>query len=226
MLGTTVSRPALVRPVEMREADIAVDDDAFAEMGIEGLVGLTTAAGLRDLEELECQGTGAVVAATVEERVDEDAVDDLAVVDDWEYVGDAGDGHLYVVEFTAPDLPEGMTALADDLVGTCDPDVDEGGATVSLTGDQETIAETVATYETAGVSTDLRSLGSYDGRESPLAELTDRQREVVGTAYEMGYYDVPRTVSTADVAAAFDLDPSTVAEHLQRAERNLIGQFF
>ncbi len=226
MLGTTVSRSAVERPVEMREADIAVADDAFAEMGIEGLVTVFTAAGLRDLEELECRGTGAVVASTVDERVDEDAIDQLDVVDDWEYVGDAGDGHLYVVEFTAPDLPEDMSTLSEDLVGTCDPDVDDAGATVSLTGDQATIAETVATYEAAGVSTDLRSLGSYDGRESPLAELTDRQREVVGTAYEMGYYDVPRTVSTAEVAADLDLDPSTVAEHLQRAERNLIGQFF
>ncbi len=210
----------------MREADIAVGDDAFAEMGIEGLVALTRDAGLVDLEELECRGTGAVVAATVEERVDEAGFDRLDVVDDWEYVGGTGGDHLYVVEFTAPNLPEDMAGLSESLVGTCDPEVAEGSATVSLTGDQATIAEAVAAYEEAGVSTDLRSLGAYEGGDSPLAALTDRQREVLGTAYEMGYYDVPRTVGTADVAADLGVDPSTVAEHLQRAERNLIGQFF
>jgi len=37
-------------------------------------------------------------------------------------------------------------------------------------------------------------------------------------------YEVPRGASTDDVAEAVGLDPSTVAEHLQRAERNLLGQ--
>jgi len=40
----------------------------------------------------------------------------------------------------------------------------------------------------------------------------------------MGYYEVPKQVSSEEIAAELDLDPSTVAEHLQRAERNLLGQ--
>ena len=52
-------------------------------------------------------------------------------------------------------------------------------------------------------------------------ELTDRQREVVETASEAGYYEV-REASTAAVAEELGLDPSTVPEHLQRAERNLL----
>jgi predicted DNA binding protein len=210
----------------MREAEIAVDDDAFAAMGIEGLVALTEAAGLRDLEELECRGTGAVVAATVAERLDEAGLDALAVVDEWEYVGAHGDGHRYVVAFTAPELPAEMDALSEELIGTCDPEVRDGGATVSLTGEQSTIAEAVGAYEDAGVSTDLRSLGAYDGEVGPLAALTDRQREVLATAHEMGYYDVPRTASTDEVAAELGVDDSTVAEHLQRAERNLLDELF
>jgi predicted DNA binding protein len=39
----------------------------------------------------------------------------------------------------------------------------------------------------------------------------------------MGYYEVPRDVSTNEIAAQLDLDSSTVAEHLQRAERNLLS---
>jgi len=58
--------------------------------------------------------------------------------------------------------------------------------------------------------------------ERPLDPLAERQREVLRTAYEMGHYDVPRGVSSADLAAELDVDASTVAEHLQRAERNLL----
>lgn len=38
----------------------------------------------------------------------------------------------------------------------------------------------------------------------------------------MGYYDVPRNASTEEVAAELELDGSTVSEHLQRAERNVL----
>ena len=41
----------------------------------------------------------------------------------------------------------------------------------------------------------------------------------------MGYYEVPKEVSADDIAAEIDLESSTVNEHLQRAERNLLGRF-
>lgn len=74
-----------------------------------------------------------------------------------------------------------------------------------------------------GLDVTLERLSEYRGSESTLDRLTDRQREVVETAHSLGYYDVPRTASTEDVATELGLDPSTVAEHLQRAERNLMG---
>ncbi|MXR22550.1 helix-turn-helix domain-containing protein [Halobacterium bonnevillei] len=42
-------------------------------------------------------------------------------------------------------------------------------------------------------------------------------------AVDAGYYDVPRTASQDDVAAQLDCAPSTVAEHLRKAEAALAG---
>jgi len=97
------------------------------------------------------------------------------------------------------------------------------GIPMTLTGPQDAIAGAVDGYEAEGVAPELRKLSGYDGGGHPLGELTDRQREVVETAYEAGYYEVPRTASTEAVADELGLDPSTVAEHLQRAERNLMA---
>lgn len=47
--------------------------------------------------------------------------------------------------------------------------------------------------------------------------------EVLETAYEAGYYELPCATATEAVAAELELHPSTVAEHLQRAERNLLA---
>lgn len=52
--------------------------------------------------------------------------------------------------------------------------------------------------------------------------LTDRQREVVAAARAAGYYADPREATVEDVAERTDCAPSTVAEHLRRAEASLV----
>lgn len=46
--------------------------------------------------------------------------------------------------------------------------------------------------------------------------LTDRQREVISVAAELGYFDVPRRATLSDVADEMNLEKSTVGEHLRR----------
>lgn len=206
----------------MREANVTVSDSDFDAMGIEEFVSLGREAGIREFEELVCHGTGAVVQVEVETRYDEERLAELACVDEWEHVSETDGGQLYVIAFTAPELPDSLAEEAEDLLGTCDPKLDDESATLSLVGSQETISGTISEYEAAGLSPDLRALGSYDGGTDPTDALTDRQREVIQTAFEMGYYDVPRDASTEAVAAELELDGSTVSEHLQRAERNVL----
>lgn len=209
----------------VREANITVDDTAFEEMGIGELIALGREAGIVDFEELACHGNSAVVRVEVESRYDETRLSALEYVDNWDYVAETDAGHVYVITFTAPNLPASLAGRADELVGTCDPELTERSASMSLVGPQEVISATIRDYETAGVSPDLRKLGSYEGHAGPLDDLTDRQQEVLETAYDMGYFEVPRTTSAEAIAAELDLDGSTVVEHLQRAERNLLAQF-
>jgi hypothetical protein len=208
----------------MREAELSVTDDELEAIGIGELVSLATDAGLLAFEELTCRGNGAVVQIEVERRCDEDALAGLDYVDTFTHVAERAGSHVYVVSFTAPGLPEHLEATADDLIGTCDPEVDERGATMSIVGPHEAISEQLDAYEAAGISPTLQRIGGYDGPEYPLDGLTSRQREVVETAWEMGYYEVPKDVSADQVALELGLDSSTVNEHLQRAERNLLEQ--
>lgn len=210
----------------MREALVSIGDGGFEELGIGELVALSRRAGIRDFEELACHGDSSVIQVEVDQHIDEDRLDSLEYVEEWERIPTSGDSHLYVVAFYAPELSDEIAEEVADLVGTCNPDLTDSGATMSLVGPQDAISGTLGEYRREGVSPDLRKLGEYEGRTHPLDELTDRQREVVRTAYEMGYYEVPREISTEDIAAELDIDPSTVAEHLQRAERNLVAHHF
>ena len=58
------------------------------------------------------------------------------------------------------------------------------------------------------------------GGQGPM--LSPRRKEVLETAQEMGYYATPRRVSQRELAERLNIRQATVAEHLQRAERDLI----
>lgn len=210
----------------MREAQISIGDGDVAAMGIEELVSLAEAAGLRDMDELACYGDSAVVQFAVETRLAEHRLDDLTYVGEWEGPLETENGHVYVVAFTAPGLSPAVADAANELVGTCEPERTADGYRMSLTGSQAAISDAVSEYESDDVTPTLERLGGFQAAERHLDALTDRQREVLRTAFEMGYYDVPRDASTDDVAAELGVDPSTVTEHLQRAERNLLASVF
>ncbi len=53
--------------------------------------------------------------------------------------------------------------------------------------------------------------------------LTARQREVLRTAFDLGYYDETNGASGKDVAEALGISPPTVSQHLQAAERKLVS---
>lgn len=56
--------------------------------------------------------------------------------------------------------------------------------------------------------------------------LSDRQREAIDAALEVGYYEIPREGSQADVAEAMGCAPSTAAEHLRKAEAKVLRATF
>lgn len=56
--------------------------------------------------------------------------------------------------------------------------------------------------------------------------LTDRQREVLRTAFECGYYEWPRECTGEDVASELDISSATFSEHIHAAERKLFAELF
>lgn len=70
----------------------------------------------------------------------------------------------------------------------------------------------------------ILGLTSIDAKgESLLSKLTSRQKQILLTGYALGYYDVPRRISSDDLSRHLNVDKSTVVEHLRKAERKLIG---
>lgn len=54
--------------------------------------------------------------------------------------------------------------------------------------------------------------------------LTERQREILDIAVDLGYYQVPREATHADIAERAELDPGTVSEHMQKIESRVFDE--
>ena len=98
----------------------------------------------------------------------------------------------------------------------------DGSYTFTVVGTQSDIAEAVRTVP-EGVSVTVEAVGGRRvAEDSVLGRLTDRQRTVLRTALDCGYYDVPRDATIEDVARELDCAVSTAAEHLQKAEGTVV----
>lgn len=101
----------------------------------------------------------------------------------------------------------------------------ETGATVTLMGTTEMVQEAfrklpaeIQRHITIDQVTEtMPSLGGV------RSLLTERQREVLDAAVDLGYYSVPRQATAYDVADAAGCAPSTASEHLRKIEARVLS---
>ncbi len=113
--------------------------------------------------------------------------------------------------------------------------VDDGAATVSVRVPQDVDARgIVRLIEERFGRVELRSRRELDEPVFSRGEferevrslLTDRQTEVVETAYAAGFFEWPRKTNGQEVAALLDVTQPTVNRHIRAAERHLLGLLF
>lgn len=94
----------------------------------------------------------------------------------------------------------------------------EGGIRVRIVGDDTTLQTTISTIPDP-LEVRLEANGEYDFTlDDAFTALTDRQREILTTAVDEGYYQTPRRVTHEEIADALSLNSSTVGEHLRKVE--------
>ena len=89
---------------------------------------------------------------------------------------------------------------------------------------EETPEATLASKRSKSSMTPLLSAATL--HRTLEAQLTDRQREVLRTAFEAGYYDWPRECTGEEVASDLGISSATFSEHVHAAERTLIATLF
>ncbi|AHF99539.1 histidine kinase [Halostagnicola larsenii XH-48] len=65
-----------------------------------------------------------------------------------------------------------------------------------------------------------------NSRKPLLDEFTDRQREVVQTAFHSGFFEWPRRTTGEDVAASLDISPPAFHKHVRSTEQTVFSSLF
>lgn len=101
--------------------------------------------------------------------------------------------------------------------------LDEGGIEVRLLGEQQALGEFVsAMSELTNLSLErIKNLSSLPDESSVL---TSRQREIAKLAFDEGYFDIPRSANTRDLAELLDVTPETIHEHIRKINYRLVKQ--
>jgi hypothetical protein len=123
-----------------------------------------------------------------------------------------------------PQLPKG--ARLPKLLAARPPDfLDVDRMKVEVLGREMDIKKILQNASRWSNTYKILGLASIDTKEEPLlSKLSMKQRQALLTAFALGYYDVPRKISSEELSTHLNADKSTVVEHLRKAEKKLIDR--
>lgn len=112
--------------------------------------------------------------------------------------------------------------------------VEEEGSILAASGDasgwrlrvlfpeRNSLSRTYEYCHESDLTIDIRSVYQLDeGREGRFG-LTEGQQDTLETAFERGYFDVPRAITLTDLAAELDISHQALSERLRRGEKSVL----
>lgn len=100
---------------------------------------------------------------------------------------------------------------------------DDGGLRATYIGTEAAFAGALSA-QPDGVRVEIERTGTYTpGPRHVVSRLTERQREVLSAAVDLGYYREPRGATQQEIAEATGLSETTVGEHLRKVESTVFS---
>ena len=226
---SAVERKNALLTTSVTRLEYAIDDPAFVLSRLARDAGctLTYRGGLQRTTD------GRYVFVTVEDGTVNDVVDaatDSTAVSDVRRISTDRDGGVIRLDlarpFLAPELADHgvifREATADPEAASLVVDVPDG---IDVENVSQLVRQTFADAELRS----KRTLSGADGRDlhSTLVErLTDRQLEVVRTAYYSGFFESPREHTGEEIAETLGFSPPAFYQHVRTVQRKLFTALF
>jgi PAS domain S-box-containing protein len=226
---SAIERKNALLTTSMTRVEFAVDDPAFVLSRLARDAGCTLSyqGGVQQSTE------GSYVFVTVEGAPLEDVVEaasQLVAIDDVQTISPGDDGGVLRLRLTQPFLALELAdhgavfreATADPTTTTLVVDIPDSIDVRTIT---QLVRETFSGVEIRAKRT-LDQTAARDLYSRVLDKLTERQLEVIQTAYYSGYFESPRESTGEDVAATLGISPPAFYTHARTVQRKLFATLF
>jgi len=93
-----------------------------------------------------------------------------------------------------------------------------------IVGSASTLQDAITDFPSEA-NFEVVTVGEFDrSRDTPVSALTDRQREALLAALDLGYYEHPRQATHEDIAERLGCESNTASEHIQKAEAKVLNE--
>ncbi|MFC6988775.1 bacterio-opsin activator domain-containing protein [Haloplanus sp. GCM10025708] len=226
---SAIERKNALLTTSMTRLEFAVDDSTFvlSRLARDADCTLSYHGGVQQTSE------GRYVFVTVEDStVDavKSAASGLVAVDEVQEISRNGEGSVLRLQLTQPFIAIELAdhgavfreATADPSTTTLVVDIPDS---VEIRNITQLIRETFSGVELRSKQT-LDQAAEHDLYSKFLDELTERQLEVIQTAYYSGFFESPRRSTGEEVAETLDISPTAFYRHARTVQRKLFAALF
>jgi len=133
--------------------------------------------------------------------------------------------YIVFVKVKRPTSHPGYSSIGKDDAYFVSREIREGKVKVTFLGNAKQIKKTLEALQRSGRR--YRIISLTDAKfsiDSPLNTLTEKQRKVLLTAYKLGYYNLPRKISSEQLAKKLNIHKTALVNHRRKAELRILTQ--
>lgn len=136
-----------------------------------------------------------------------------------------GSRHTCLIRYTEPEETKGQFKESDlGLVHTIPTIISPEKFIISMMGEQKNLADFVEMMREVGTIRKMSFRRAAYQKADILAILTDKQREVMVAAFQNGYYDYPKKISSKVLSQKINISKPTLLQHMRKAEGRILKE--
>ena len=226
---SAIERKNALLKTSMTRVEFAIDDPMFvlSRLAQDAACTLSYQGGVQQSTE------GSYVFVTVEDAAVNNVVEaasQLVAIDEVQQISSDGEGGVVRLRLTQPFLALELAdhgavfreATADPTATTLIVDIPDSIDVRTIT---QLVRETFSDVELRAKQT-LDQTAEHDLYSKFLMKLTERQLEVIQTAYYSGFFKSPRESNGEDIAETLGISPTAFYKHARTVQRKLFATLF
>ncbi len=133
--------------------------------------------------------------------------------------------HTCLIRYTEPEETKGQFQESDlGLIHTIPTIVSMEKLTISMMGEQKNLSDFVDMIRNAGTIRKMTFRKAAYQKADILAILTGKQMEVMVAAFQNGYFDYPKKISSEQLCQKVGISKPTLLQHMRKAEGRILRE--